>query len=439
MLSEKEDLEDESHSSLLDKETNDKLSSLLKYLDNIEFENNDKKPNSDDGISILSNRDGNKTNEISEKNDETRTWIWDTLGPSTDLNAKDLNENTPHHNNAKKVPSYTTSDPLDQSQCHNPVNEIGTMESELSELNIKVARLQASLNEKKEGCAGKIKQLNDRWSQRIQKHTNAHEKVSLHQSTNKIYISIKTNLNLYIIKTIKSQEDFNAQVKKSCEDMINTEKNLDEEIKGLIASQNEKYDSVKAKCDKNIEKSQKLWADEEKKTFKELLRAKSKDLKRDAAKALEPELLQLMSRHKSELQALRTDMLFEVDRFKADSEKQRRSQIEAETERMNQSRTQEEEELEKKHSIYISQITNEHMDEIKEMRTKWRSNMEADQKKFENERNKKVMEFEREIKSFNEDSAMLYNKLNEEHKSELKVLHKEEEKKMRKFKEEYEK
>ena len=178
-------------SNLLDKATDGKLHSLLKYLDEIDFENtNGKCRTSSVPQDLLEDfKDENQivTTPQNKDNDshKDRRWIWDDIciedtvegeNMKSELSEKPKIEHALNSKNLIQASDQNSSKRKAQNDDYNET--IKRMQSDLNKRSAEVESLQACLIRKRLSCERSLKLLNTRWLDRIEKQTNIHTKVN---------------------------------------------------------------------------------------------------------------------------------------------------------------------------------------------------------------------------------------------------------------------
>jgi hypothetical protein len=128
------------------------------------------------------------------------------------------------------------------------------------------------------------------------------------------------------------------------------------------------------------------WLGSEKLRLQKLADAKSMELKKDAVKALEPELHRLISGNKQDLKQRKSDMNDQFEMFKEDKMKELEGILKAETTRLEVESDTEAEALRKKQSSSMMELAGMQDDDLKDARTKWKRDMEKERESFESER-----------------------------------------------------
>ena len=224
------------------------------------------------------------------------------------------------------------------------------------------------------------------------------------------------------MQTYHKQEEFIIHLKRDIDEMIKTKKELEMDVTTILSAQKNAYDATISKCEESIQKTQKMWKQDEKETLETMMLNKAKELRRDAVKALEPELLALMSKQKSKLSSLREDMEKEIKIFRMETKKKCKHHIDTETKRMEVEQSKNEEDVRKAHSIELSHIANQHMDEIHCIRSESRENMVQEQKRFDVQKKNQNLEYIKEIDDLNENSNLVYEHLLDAHRCELQEI-----------------
>ena len=231
---------------------------------------------------------------------------------------------------------------------------------------------------------------------------------------------------------------FICQLKKDCDDMMKKKLAYKEEIKNINVSMDKTYSSAISKFNNGINQTRKSWEDSERESLKDFVNIKTQELKKNAVEALEPELLELVSRQKSTLESLRVEMVAEVEKYRTKTGQRCRNEAQLEIERINRQNQKREEGFQKKQSIYLSELTNQHMDELQQIRSKWKENIAVDQEKFEIEKKKQSIEHSREIEDIKKSGKTVYDQLLNTHKAELKAVEEEQQNLLKQKKQDYE-
>lgn len=231
---------------------------------------------------------------------------------------------------------------------------------------------------------------------------------------------------------------FICQLKKDCDDMMKKKLAYKEEIKNINVSMDKTYSSAISKFNNGINQTRKSWEDAERESLKDFVNIKTQELKKNAVEALEPELLELVSRQKSTLESLRVEMVAEVEKYRTKTGQRCRNEAQLEIERINRQNQKREEGFQKKQSIYLSELTNQHMDELQQIRSKWKENIAVDQEKFEIEKKKQSIEHSREIEDTKKSGKTVYDQLLNTHKAELKAVEEEQQNLLKQKKQDYE-
>lgn len=156
---------------ILDRSTDSKLSSLLKYLDDFDYVDNKHEAEKIVEQPKLQQHASSLAPKLCE-NDIQRKWIWESLQTEE---TEEIENNYDIFNN-----QHSRTVTQDSFEKHGIDQKISEMQSELNEQASKIKLLQAGLFRKRASSELELHKLKDRWSERIQKQTMDHEKVNMY-------------------------------------------------------------------------------------------------------------------------------------------------------------------------------------------------------------------------------------------------------------------
>jgi hypothetical protein len=178
------------------------------------------------------------------------------------------------------------------------------------------------------------------------------------------------------------------------------------------------------------------WLGSEKLRLQKLADAKSMELKKDAVKALEPELHRLISGNKQDLKQRKSDMDDQFEVFKEDKMKELEGILKAEATRLEVESDAEAEGLRKKQSSSMMELAGMQDDDLKDARSKWKREMEKERESFESERRRRVATYNNELEELRQMEMKAVEKESRAHEDSMAVIREEKERRLEEKREE---
>jgi len=296
-----------------------------------------------------------------------KKWLWD------EWNDEDYDDISSAAASSKMSTLQPPSTRGEKANFGRLKNKVKAMKREMEERRQEVKALKAKLARRKISDERVCLQIEESWKERLNKRMHEHKSGMERQSA-------------FIEQVSTSNKMLEDRMNGQLEVLQYKESNLPVEI-----------DIAKRGVKEELSIAREEWLGSEKLRLHKLADAKSTELKKDAVKALEPELHRLISGNKLDLKQRKSDMEDQYERFKEEKMKELENVLKAEATRLDVESDTEAEALRKKQSSSMMELAGMQDDDLKDARDKWKSDMEKERESFENERRRRVATYNNEL------------------------------------------
>ncbi|GMI05357.1 hypothetical protein TrLO_g4122 [Triparma laevis f. longispina] len=258
--------------------------------------------------------------------------------------------------------------------------------------------LKASLKRRKVGDERVCKQIEEGWKERLGKRRRE------------------------FMDMIERQDSFSAELTKSITLLESRITSLDDEFKYKDKNFVNAVDVAKAEIKEEIKEKREEWLKGEKVRLNRLADAKEKDLKKEAVKALEPELVHLINGNKNDLDDRRSEIVTRFQSFKDEKLREGKLLLNEERVKREKEAEKEAEEIRKGGSKSLMELANGQESDLQNARMNWKREMEAERAGFETERRRRVTEYGEEMEEGRRKAEERLGKMEKEHEEEVKVM-----------------
>lgn len=192
-----------------------------------------------------------------------------------------------------------------------------------------------------------------------------------------------------------------------------------EVLKYKLANLVPEQEMAKRDVSAKLKDAREEWLSSEKLRLQKLADAKTSELKREAVKALEPELHRLISGNKEDLKQREADANDQFERFKEEKKKELDLALREEEERIEKECDKEIEQLRKKQSATLMEMAGNEDDDLKEVRDSWKKEMERERAAFETERRRLVAGYNGELEKLREVENSHLERFHKEHGNDM--------------------
>jgi len=286
------------------------------------------------------------------------------------------------------------------TSTHNQIKQkIQAMRGELEEKRQEVIALKASIARKTSSHSRVRKQIEESWEERIRKRREEAR------------------------QTKRRQEEFAERLEKDCEMIIKRKAGLEEVLHYRLESRTATVDTAKKEVEKAMKLERENWLQAERIRLERLADAKSQDLKKDAVKALEPELERLLSGNKLDLKQRREEAEEMFEAFKNERKREAQIALGEEKRRLENEALEESEKIRSQQSIRLLQTAESHEQDLKSARELWNREMESERQKFESERKRRNNTYASELAELREIEGERLAEMSRAHEQEMKSIH----------------
>ncbi|GMI13363.1 hypothetical protein TrVE_jg3004 [Triparma verrucosa] len=326
-----------------------------------------------------------------------RKWIWDSYNDdgTESVAPSSVMERSQVQAPQSTISSYST---MNTGKFKDIKAKIKQMKIELTSKSEDSKTLKASLMRRKVGDERVCRQIEEGWVDRLSKRKREFEDM------------------------IERQDSFSTQLKKSIDLLGERIKSLDGELTYKDNNFVNAVDVAKAEVKEELKEKREEWLKGEKVRLNRLAEAKEKDLKKEAVKALEPELVHLINGNKNDLEERRKEIEVRLKSFK--DEKLREGKLLLNEERVKREKEAEAsaEEIRKGQSKSLMELANGQEEDLQMARMNWKREIEAERSGFENERRRRVAEYAAEMEEARRAGEERFSKLANEHEEEIQSM-----------------
>jgi hypothetical protein len=276
--------------------------------------------------------------------------------------------------------------------------KVATMRKELEEKRQEVDSLKASVARKKLSDQRIIEQIEKSWEDRLSKRSKEHK------------------------AAITRHTDFIEQLTMSNQSIIKRKEGLEEVLKYKKANLTPAVETARRENAEKLKEAREEWLHGEKVRLAKLADAKSSELKKDAVKALEPELQRLISGNKLDLEQREKQLMEQFESFVAEKEREGELQMQEEFLKIEKEAEKEAEAIRRQQSSSLMTLTTQQEDDMKKARDMWKRDMEQERSAFEVERRRRVSGYNAELEDIRQTEADRMSRFLQEHEAQLASL-----------------
>lgn len=204
----------------------------------------------------------------------------------------------------------------------------------------------------------------------------------------------------YFLPCLQAKEELENLVSRINADCVILSKKRDfltVDIENITSSRSEVCEMLEDRGTQEMIKAKEKWKQKEKGRLSALAHKKTVDLKKEAAKALEPELRKIVGDHQTNISRQREEAEHELERFKTRIEGKTDKELESQKHDIDQEHEQVLEEIRRDFRQKSRELTTNYANIIKETTERCKDDIHTIHKSFECITRKKKMEQDREI------------------------------------------
>ncbi|KAL3782973.1 hypothetical protein HJC23_003129 [Cyclotella cryptica] len=277
-----------------------------------------------------------------------------------------------------------------------------SLKSSLEEKNIEIERLHCLRIQNEADHVKAMKSLKRQWKERKIEMKTKHDEASLNMT--------------------KDGERVQYELTALCQKLEKKEQHLRADIAKSLRSEDEVCDQLKAEGELDIQQCQHSWQQGEEIDFRKREQKLSSKLKRDAARAVEPKLRQLMENNKEELDRLQREATREIDCYRLELLRKINEEFKMEADKIREAERRRMEKLESEWMLKVQEMRRNHGTEMDKERREHEQRAKLNKQQYNADRQRCIDRHEVDRENLRRAREIEVEQLNLNHEREMSSM-----------------